>query len=142
VNATNFPLLSLLIILPIVGAWATLFSGNKARARKIAAFIAVIELLLSLLVLYWFNPDDGQFQLLEKHSWIPDLNIEYLLGVDGLSVLFLPMSALVTLMAIVASWNSVQHLEPFHYSLLLALKALLSACSPPWIWCCSSCFGS
>jgi NADH-quinone oxidoreductase subunit M len=124
VNTTNFPLLSLLIILPIVGAWATLFAGNKDRARKIAAFIAVIELLLSLLVLYWFNPDDGQFQLLECHSWIPDLNVEYLLGVDGLSVLFLPMSALVTLMAIVASWNSVQHLEPFHYSLLLALEGI------------------
>ena len=123
-NAANFPLLSLLIVLPIAGAWATLFAGDKDRARKIAAFIAVIELVLSLLVLYWFNPDDGQFQLLERHSWIPDLNVEYLLGVDGLSVLFLPMSALVTLMAIVASWNSVQHLKPLHYALLLALEGI------------------
>lgn len=123
-SAANFPLLSVLIILPLVGATATGFSGNKDRARMIAFFFAVIELLTSLLALHWFNPDDGQFQLLERHLWMPDLNVEYLLGIDGISVLFLPMSALVTLMAIVASWNSIQHLEPFHYALLLALEGV------------------
>jgi NADH-quinone oxidoreductase subunit M len=124
VIVANFPLLSCLILLPLLGAIATGFTGNKDCARKIAVFIAVAELLGSLLILYWFNPDNGEFQLLERHSWIPGLNIEYLIGVDGISVLFLPMSALVTLMAIVASWNSVQHLEPFHYALLLALEGI------------------
>jgi NADH-quinone oxidoreductase subunit M len=124
VSAANFPLLSFLIAFPLLGAIAVGFSGKKEHARKIAVSIAVIELIGSLLVLYCFNPDDGQFQLLERHSWIPDLNVEYLLGVDGISVLFLPMSAFVTLMAIVASWNSIQHLEPFHYALLLALEGI------------------
>ncbi len=121
---TNLPLLSMLILLPLLGAIVTGFSGNKDRARKIAAFIASIELLGSLLVLHGFNPNDGQFQLLEHHAWIPSINVEYLLGIDGISVLFLPMSALITLMAIVASWNSIQHLAPFHYALLLALEGI------------------
>lgn len=121
----DFPLLSLLIALPLLGALATALAGNKDRARKIAAAIATIEFLGTLLVVYWFNADDGgQFQLLERHAWIPSLNIEYSLGIDGISVLFLPMSALLTLMAIVASWNSIQHLEPFHYALLLALEGI------------------
>jgi NADH-quinone oxidoreductase subunit M len=124
VNPVHFPLLSSLIILPLLGAIATGLANNKDRARKTATFIAIIELLGTLLVLHWFNPDDGHFQLLERHAWIPSINVEYLVGVDGISVLFLPMSALVTLMAIVASWNSIQHLEPFHYALLLALEGI------------------
>jgi NADH-quinone oxidoreductase subunit M len=124
VSFANLPLLSLLIALPLLGALTVGFSGTKERARTIAAAVAAIELVLSLLVLYGFDSENGQFQLLEKHSWIPSLNVEYLLGVDGLSVLFLPMSALVTLMAIAASWNSIQHLQPFHYALLLALEGI------------------
>lgn len=125
-STVNYPLLSLLIIFPLLGAVVTGFSGTKDRARKIAAFIAVIELLGSVFAWYCFNPADegGQFQLLERHAWIPNLNIEYLLGIDGISVLFLPMSAFVTLIAIVASWNSIQHLEPFHYALLLTLEGI------------------
>jgi NADH-quinone oxidoreductase subunit M len=124
VTDTNIPWLSLLIIFPLLGAVATGLTRNNDRVRKIAGTIAVIELLGSLLVLYRFDSGDGQFQLLEHHAWIPDLNIEYLLGIDGLSVLFLPMTAFVTLMAIVASWNSVQHMKPFHYALLLALEGI------------------
>lgn len=123
-SASNFPLLSFLIALPLLGGLAIILAGDKDRARKIAAFIAVIELLGSLLALSRFNPDDGQFQLLERHSWIPDLNVEYLLGIDGISILFLPMTAFVTLMAIAASWNSIQHMKPFHYALLLALEGI------------------
>jgi NADH-quinone oxidoreductase subunit M len=125
VIAENFPLLSVLILLPLVGAIVTGFAGNKERAKKFAAFFAVVELLGSLLALHWFNPDEGgQFQLLERYAWMPKLNIEFLLGIDGISVLFLPMSAFVTLMAIIASWNSVQHMASFHYALLLALQGI------------------
>jgi len=125
VSIANLPLLSSLIILPLLGAIATGFSGNKDRARKIAAFIAIIELLGALLALLLFNAEEGgQFQLIERYAWIPNINVEYLLGIDGISVLFLPMSTFVTLMAIVASWNSIQHLEPFHYALLLALEGV------------------
>jgi NADH-quinone oxidoreductase subunit M len=125
VNPANFPLLSVLIIWPLLGAIVTGFASNKDRAKTIAAFFAVVELLGSLLALSWFNPDEvGEFQLVEHYAWMPRLNIEYLLGIDGISVLFLPMSAFVTLMALVASWNSVQHMASFHYSLLLALQGI------------------
>jgi NADH-quinone oxidoreductase subunit M len=125
VSATNIPLLSVLIGFPLLGAIVTGLTGNKDRAKIAAAIFAVLELLGALLALYWFNPDEGgQFQLLERHAWMLDLNIEYFLGIDGISVLFLPMSAFVTLMAIIASWNSVQHMAPFHYALLLALQGI------------------
>ena len=67
-------------------------------------------------------PTNADFQMVERHVWIPSLNIEFLIGIDGISVLFLPMSALLTLVAIIASWNSVQHLTRFHFALLLIME--------------------
>ena len=55
---------------------------------------------------------------------IPSLNIEYLLGIDGISVLFLPLSALLTLMAMLGSWNAIQHLSQLHLALLLVLQSV------------------
>jgi NADH-quinone oxidoreductase subunit M len=121
----SFPLLSLLILLPLLGAMATGVTRNIKTAKKIALAIASLELIVTLMVMLLFNVTEGNhFQLVEHYAWIPSLNIEFLVGIDGISVLFLPMSALLTLMAIIASWNSVQHLHRFHFALLLALEGV------------------
>lgn len=120
----GFPWLSILIMLPFVGAIAVGCTGNKTHARIIAVMIAGVELIISLLIVTNFNPGNGQFQLIERHNWIASLGVEYLLGIDGISVLFLPMTALVTLLAMAASWNSVQHMNAFHYAMLLSLEAV------------------
>jgi len=122
---TGFPVLSLIILLPLLGAFAVAVTGNIRLAKRIALLFAVLELIATGAVVQLFNADLGNnFQLVEQYDWIPSLHIEYLIGVDGISVLFLPMSALLTLMAIVASWNSVQHLPRFHFALLLALEGI------------------
>jgi len=123
-NDAALPLLSLVILVPFLGAIATGACRNANLAKKIALSVAGVELILTLWVLQLFNADNESFQLLEKYQWIPSLNIEFLVGVDGISVLFLPMSALLTLIAIIASWNSVQQLSRLHYALLLALEGV------------------
>lgn len=123
-SEAGFPLLSLAILLPLLGAIATGGTRNVKLAKEIALVIAGCELLLTLLIVQSFNANNGGFQLVEKYPWIPLLNIDYLVGVDGISVLFLPMSALLTLTAIIASWNSVQHSPRFHFALLLALEGI------------------
>jgi NADH-quinone oxidoreductase subunit M len=123
-NETGFPLLSLVMALPLLGALATSVASDSNLAKKIALTVAVLELAATLIVVSLFNAEDGGFQLIERHAWLPTLNIEYLVGIDGISVLFLPMSALLTLMAIVASWHSVQYLPRFHFALLLALEGI------------------
>jgi NADH-quinone oxidoreductase subunit M len=117
-------MLSLLIFLPLLGALITGLCGNRPLGKKIALAFAVLELLLTLWVVHIFQSNDGDFQLMEHAEWIPSLNIEFLLGIDGISVLFLPLSALLTLMAILASWNSIQHLSRLHFALLLALEGI------------------
>ncbi len=122
---TGFPTLSLIILLPLLGAIAVALSRNVRIAKSIALLFAALELIVTLAAVQLFNAGLGNdFQLVERYTWIPSLNIEYLVGIDGISVLFLPMSALLTLMAIIASWNSVQHQARFHFALLLALEGV------------------
>src|SRR6184192_2567640 len=119
----NFPILSLVILLPLLGGIATGFTRDINAAKKVALLIAGIELIATLVVVQWFDATRGNsFQLVEQHAWIPSLNIQFLIGIDGISVLFLPMSALLTLVALIASWNSVQHLTRFHFALLLVME--------------------
>ena len=108
--------------MPILGAIASALIHNVGLAKKIALIVAALELIATLVVVQWFDAANGDFQLVEQHAWIPSLNIQFLIGIDGISVLFLPMSALLTLVTIVASWNSVQHLTRFHFALLLAME--------------------
>lgn len=118
-----FPILSLTILLPLVGAIAIGVTHNVNLAKKIALSIAGLELIATLVVVWLFDAAKGNnFQLVEQYTWIPSLNIEFLIGIDGISILFLPMSALLTSVAIIASWNSVQNLTRFHFALLLALE--------------------
>ncbi|MDP1559619.1 MAG: NADH-quinone oxidoreductase subunit M [Nitrosomonas sp.] len=119
-----FPLLSLIIFLPLLGAIVVGATQDTNLAKLITLLFAGLELLLTLFAVYLFDASEGGFQLIEQYDWIPQLNIEYLIGVDGISILFLPLSALLTLMAILASWNSVQHNPRFHFALLLALQGV------------------
>lgn len=117
-------LLSLTLLLPLAGALLTGMTGNGRWAQKIALGFAGLELLATLAVLGRFQADQEGFQLLERHAWIPSLNSQLLLGVDGISVLFLPMTALLTLLAIIATWHRQTPNIPLHLALLLALETM------------------
>ncbi|SES74270.1 NADH dehydrogenase subunit M [Nitrosomonas marina] len=120
----DFPFLSFIIIIPLVGAILTGSIRSLDIAKHIALFVAILTLLLSIFALILFDTEHGGFQLVERYEWIPLLNIEYLVGVDGISILFLPMTALLTLITMLAVWNSTAHLPRFHFSLLLALEGV------------------
>ena len=121
-SPTHYPFLSIIILWPIFGAMATSLVSDIKLSKRIALGTAIIECILTLLVLSLFNSTEGNtYQLVEHYPWIPRLNIHYALGVDGISILFLPMTALLTLSAIIASWNSVQQLHRQHFALLLVL---------------------
>lgn len=120
----KLPLLSLLVFLPLLGAgllW--LLPARAARWLTAASMLATLALGVAALVAY--NPAGARFQLLEQASWIASLNVHYRLGVDGLSILFLPATALLFLGALVACWNVVQLSVRLHYSLLLLLQTAM-----------------
>ncbi len=117
-----FPILSLLLlILPITSA-VILFNSDPLKARLFALIGASISLLISLVVTLNFDQSNPGFQFIEKTPWISTLNIDYALGIDGLSVLFLPLTSLLFIGVILASWTSIRSMPKLFYTLLLLLE--------------------
>ncbi len=115
----GFPELTLLTVLPLIGAAIALFAGKRARAMALVTTLAC----LALTLLIWTQlPANGSMGLVERVAWAPSLGIEYHLGVDGLGALMLILSALVTLMSVDAA-HRVHHQPGLYFSLVLVLEA-------------------
>ena len=115
----GMPILTLLTVVPLIGAAIALFSGKHGRG--VALFTALITLVLSLVI--WMRlPADGSMGMVELHPWVQSLGIEYHLGVDGLGALMLVLSAIVTLMSVDAA-HRVHHQPGLYYALVLVLES-------------------
>lgn len=121
---TNLPLLSLLLITLPIGALLVWLVPDPRKARWIALGTLMVDLALALVILTRFDPTVAGFQLVEETSWIPSLNIHYRVGVDGISVLFLPLTILLLIGVVAGSWNTVRTLPRLFYSLLLVLESV------------------
>lgn len=116
---SDLPLLSLLLLTYPFGALLVWLAPGGLSTRVLAVAVNGVGVALSLLALRGFDGAEAGFQLMERADWIPSLNIEYAVGVDGLSVLFLPATALLFLGVTLASWNSTRQLPRLYFSLLL-----------------------
>lgn len=119
---TSLPLLSLLLLAPPIGALLIWLLPGRLSARAMALGVTALTFLLSLVVLLSFDGREAGFQLVETLSWIPTLGIHYEIGVDGLSVLFLPATALLFLAVTLASRTSIRTLPRLYFSLLLLFE--------------------
>ncbi len=122
-NLASLPLISLLLLFMVVGVAAIWIFRATVMARRIALLTSVAGLLLSVLMLTGFDEQSAAFQFVETYSWIPTLNIHYRVGVDGLSILFLPLTTLMFVTMILASWKRIHIMPRVYYSLLLLLQA-------------------
>jgi NADH-quinone oxidoreductase subunit M len=109
---SDWPLLSLVIFLPLAGAgFIMLIRGEPdvvaQNARSVALWTSGITFLLSILI--WANFDSSQagFQLVEKGQWFVGVDINYHVGVDGISLWFVLLSTLLTTLCVISSWYSV-----------------------------------
>ncbi len=117
--STGFPILTILTVLPLVGAVVALFSARHARA--VALFTTIASLALAFFI--WTQlPANGSMGLVERVAWAPSLGIEYHLGVDGLGALMLVLSAIVTLMSVDAA-HRVHHQPGLFFGLVLVLES-------------------
>ncbi len=121
-----FPWLTILTALPLVGALAVLALGgsNKVLARWTALAFSLTSLLITLILWHGFNTTTDGFQFQELHAWIPSLNVSYRVGIDGLGLLMLLLTAIVVPISIFASWHIEQRVS-LYFSLVLALQACL-----------------
>src|SRR5436190_902287 len=122
--------LSLILFLPLVGALILLFvpRQNDDAIRWIANIVAFVGFLISIPLWFWFNPQGGDFQLVERAPWIPSIGAEYFLGVDGLSMLLILLTTLMGTIATLSSWTAItERVKEFYVFLLVLQTGMLGA---------------
>jgi len=128
INTMGFPILSVLIFLPVAGAAALLLipRANEILIKWTALLFSVAVFLVSLPLFTEFNKATHAMQFVERYSWIPAWNINYYLGLDGISILFVLLSTLVTILCVLISWNSIKHkAKEFFISILIVEAAMI-----------------
>jgi NADH-quinone oxidoreductase subunit M len=119
-------LLSALIVLPLVGAALLLFIRDAALARRIAIIFSLAELALCVPLIANFNSALATMQFSESAEWIRVWNINYKLGVDGISVMFVALTALLTVISIMVSWTAIQdRVREFMIAMLVLESAMI-----------------
>jgi len=124
----QFPILSLILWLPILGILLIFFINRKnEQAIKILSLLTIlIDFALSLYLLFNFDYSAPAFQFVEKRPWLPFINSNYFLGVDGISILFVPLATLTTLLCILISWHSIKEkVKEFYLALLFTNIAMV-----------------
>jgi len=97
-------LLTLLIVIPLAGLVPlVIFRRDDRAVKQVAITTTAVELALSLWMLAQFHIGEADFQLVERIDWLPSLGIRYFVGVDGISVLLVPMTTLLTFISVLYS---------------------------------------
>jgi len=123
-NAAHFPLLSLILFTPLAGALLLLFVNrqNENAIKWIANGFAVAGFLVSVPLWFWYNPQNSEYQFVERATWIPSIGADYFLGVDGFSVLLILLTTLMGVIAILSSWTAITERVKEYYIFLLVLQ--------------------
>jgi len=125
----GLPLLSLAIWAPIIAGVAVLLTGgdrNAQTARIIALVGAVIGFAVTIPLYLGFNLQQGGFQFTELRPWIEAFNVNYHLGIDGISLLLILLNSLTTILVVIAGWDIIQSRVSQYMAAFLVLSGLMN----------------
>ncbi len=125
-NVLHFPILTWDIFLPSVGAagiW--LFARNERVVRWVALAVALLDFLLTLPLWLYFDTGTAHMQFEEFHPWISAFHVNYHLGVDGISMPFILLTSLLTVVCIVSAWRCIQKQVKEYMIAFLVLETAL-----------------
>ncbi|WP_336319507.1 NADH-quinone oxidoreductase subunit M [Streptomyces lavendofoliae] len=112
-SSTVFPLLTVTAALPAAGAilTAAVPAARRTAAKWLALLVSLGTAVLAALVAVRFEPDGARYQLTESHAWIEDFGVRYELGVDGIGVALIALTALLIPFIVLAGWHDADPLE-------------------------------
>jgi NADH-quinone oxidoreductase subunit M len=125
---TTTPWLSLTIWIPILFGLVVLAFNDRhaAQVRRISLIGALFGLAVSLPLYAGFNAQTSAMQFVELSPWIPRFNIKYHLGVDGISVLFILLNSFITVLVVLAGWESIQKRVAQYMAAFLIMSGVLN----------------
>jgi len=118
-------ILSIVTYTPLLGAVVLLlppFKGKDDAVRWTANIFGLLGFLVSLPLWFWFDRGASGFQFVERHAWIQSIGVQYLFGVDGISVLLILLTTLLGAIAILSSWTAITDRVRAYYVFLLLLQ--------------------
>jgi len=120
-------LLLLLILLPLLGAVTIIFikDTNTKLIRNVALIFSMSAFVFSTLLWVFFDRSTAKFQFVEEFLWIPSSNINFFIGVDGISLFFVILTTLLVPLCILASWDSVKIYIKEYMIAFLVMESLL-----------------
>lgn len=109
-NVINFPILTMLILLPALGAIVLAFIPGRSKEvlRTTALGFALLNFCISLVPLLYFDRSTHMMQFVEQAAWIPGIGVSYFLGMDGISLLLVLLTTFLTIIAVLCSWTAVE----------------------------------
>jgi NADH-quinone oxidoreductase subunit M len=125
----GLPLLSLAIWAPIIAGIAVLLTGgdrNAQASRVIALIGAAISFAVTIPLYTGFNSQASGFQFVEMRPWIEVLNVNYHLGIDGISLLLILLNSLTTVIVVIAGWEVIQSRVSQYMAAFLVLSGLMN----------------
>ena len=120
-------LLSSIILLPLLGAIVILFIDNSdvVKIKNVALTSSMFTFFLSTFLWVFFDRSTSKFQFMEEFLWIPSSNINFYLGVDGISLFFVILTTLLVPLCILASWESIKIYVKEYMIAFLLMETLL-----------------
>jgi NADH-quinone oxidoreductase subunit M len=125
---SSLPLLSLAIWVPILFGLLVLAIGNDNRpgmARGLSLIGSIVSFLVTLPILQHFDNAAHGMQFVERMSWISSFNIIYYLGFDGLSLWFIPLTAFITIIVVIAGWQVIEEKVSQYMGAFLVLSGFM-----------------
>ncbi|RLA08433.1 MAG: NADH-quinone oxidoreductase subunit M [Gammaproteobacteria bacterium] len=121
---TDWPILTTLILLPIVGGVIVLMLDSNL-AKKLSLFFALLTLILSLPLYIEFDTSTALMQFSENYQWLSVFNIRYSLGIDGFSMPLIILTTITTLLVIIASWQTITYKTSQYMAAFLIMEGLM-----------------
>jgi NADH-quinone oxidoreductase subunit M len=106
-NQLGFPLLSLVIFLPLCGAVVMVFLRKDTAIKWWALIVTVANFIISLPLYFYFQSGTAEMQFVEYIPWMPDLGVSYHLGIDGISLFLVLLTTFLTPLAVLSSWTYI-----------------------------------
>lgn len=121
------PLLTLTIWLPIIGGLVVLASGDqeKTLSKWTALAFAVLTFMVSLGLWIGFDSTTAEMQFVERAPWIPTFNVEYFLGVDGLSMPLIVLTTFISIFVIIAGWDVIRYKPSQYMAAFLIMEGIM-----------------
>ena len=126
---TTVPLLSLSIWVPVLAGLLVLATGgdrNAPMARTIAFLGALFGFLVTIPLYTGFNAQSAAMQFVELKPWIAHFNVNYHLGVDGISVLFILLNSFITMLVVLAGWTVIENRVAQYFASFLFLSGIMN----------------